>query len=170
MDKNNIVFSYFLAASLFYNEAVLWRGRYFPRCLLLFNKAVFPGCAAGHSSRVGLHGDSGVMERMLPLFITYEKLVFQPTARMLWDILLKGSFTCRGAGRLTGLPEGLEEAAERHGYNLYQEMLELRSERIEQERRKGELAFKLRTSALERVGLKNVREYHRKQLNQEYEQ
>lgn len=63
--------------------------------------------------------------------------------------------------------ETLEEKIKQHGYSLYKEIEQLYRQRLNREREKGELAFRLRREAIARLGLKGVREHRLKQLERE---
>jgi len=110
--------------------------------------------------------------RIMPLFLADDGRVFAPTARHIWDQLLTTPPTIlRHLDVETSHQafERLQEAAERQGKTIYDELVQAHRERLAREREKGEYAFAARRRAIERIGLPQVRNHRLSLLEQEEE-
>ncbi len=110
--------------------------------------------------------------RISPLFLADDGRVFAPTARHIWDQLLVTKPTIlRHLDVETSHQafERLQEAAERQGKTIYDELVQDHRERLAREREKGEYAFAARRRAIERIGLPQVRNHRLSLLEQEEE-
>ena len=110
--------------------------------------------------------------RISPLFLADDGRVFAPTARHIWDQLLVTKPTIlRHLDVETSHQafERLQEAAERQGKTIYDELVQDHRERLAREREKGEYAFAARRRATERIGLPQVRNHRLSLLEQEEE-
>lgn len=116
--------------------------------------------------RIGLNCTGRNIERMLPVFLSEEGKMYLPTARFIWERLMEEGREIHLAGfkDCGDILELLEEKLQQQGYSLFKEMEQLHRERINREREKGELAFRLRREAIAGVGLKGVREHRLRQL------
>lgn len=125
--------------------------------------------------RISLHTAGGREQRFLALFLTEDGRVFGPTARTIWE-------------RLIDLPNGLSQAgeeisgstavdafdasrtaAEAQGAAVFEELAAAHQMSILRERKKGAHAFSSRRSAVERLGLPQVRA-HRLRILEDEEQ
>ncbi|ROR32580.1 helicase-related protein [Inmirania thermothiophila] len=110
--------------------------------------------------------------RIMPLFLADDGRVFAPTARHIWDQLVVTKPTIlRHLDVETSHQafERLQEAAERQGKTIYDELVQAHRERLAREREKGEYAFAARRRAIERIGLPQVRNHRLSLLEQEEE-
>ena len=108
--------------------------------------------------------------RIMPLFMTDEGKVLVPTARHVWDLLLTREPEVLGhldPETSQSIFTRLQEAAERQGEAIYNELVQVHQERLAREREKGERTFAARRKAIERIGLPQVRNYRLKMLEQE---
>lgn len=118
--------------------------------------------------RVSLVTGHKELARKMPLFLSVEGKIFEPTARILWDKLLEESnlefngFATNDIG-----VQRIFEAAKKRGFDIFKEIEEQHNKRMELEEKKGKLAFRLRREAIERMGLENVRKARRKDLQRE---
>lgn len=119
--------------------------------------------------RIGLNCTGRKIERMLPAFLSEEGKLYLPTARFIWERLLDEGqdIVFTGFKECCDVLQVLEEKVQQQGYSLFKEMEQLHQEIIKREKEKGDLAFRLRREAIAQVGLKGVREYRLKQLDQE---
>jgi len=110
--------------------------------------------------------------RILPLFLADDGRVFVPTAWHIWDQLLVTSPSILGHLDMQASQEAfarLREAAETQGKPLYEELAQAHRARLARDREKGEYAFSARRSAIERIGLPQVRSHRLRLLQQEQE-
>jgi len=122
--------------------------------------------------RVGLQGGHHSRQRVLPLFYTDTGQVFLPLAQRFWEKLDSAdSFAFLGYKDFDETAfEKLEKCALGYGNGIFQELESNHLEIVQKEEEKGRLAFKLRRSAIERIGLPNVRNYRLRQLEKEEEE
>lgn len=109
-------------------------------------------------------------QRMMPLFLADNGRVFIPTARFIWDQLMTA--TPQMHGHLMPDEAGdayprLRQAAEQHGKPLFDDLLRMHRQMLQQEREKAAYAFAARRKAIERVGLPQVRAHRLQRLAQE---
>lgn len=110
--------------------------------------------------------------RIMPLFLADDGRMLAPTARYIWDQLLTTQVTIlrhldmeishQAFDRLRG-------AAEQQGKTIYDELVQAHREHLLREREKGEYAFAARRRAIERIGLRQVRNHRLSLLEREEE-
>jgi hypothetical protein len=113
---------------------------------------------------------------MLPLFLSSEGKLLEPTARLIWERLI----SLEGEPQLLSASLSPAEAAQAYdrshqqaqqqGRPLFDELQAKHQQKLERERRKQELAFASRQRAIEQLGLPQVRDFRRAQLQQEEQQ
>ena len=109
-------------------------------------------------------------QRILPLFLSDNGMVYLPTARHLWDQLLSASpqvHSVLEASASQVIFEKLQNAAEEHGRPIYEALVHEHRTRIARERVKADYAFTARRRTIERIGLPQVRNYRLNLLAQE---
>ncbi len=123
--------------------------------------------------RIALTTPDWNRQRIMPLFVSQQGRTFTPTAHFIWEQLL--TETPRILGHLP--PDAaqdsyprLRDAAEQQGKSLYNELLRMHRQWLQQEREKAAYAFSARRQAIERVGLPQVRAHRLQQLAQEEQQ
>jgi hypothetical protein len=124
--------------------------------------------------RIALESAEERMERVLPIFLSDDDRVLAPTARAVWDRLIEaeatGVTTVPGNLDGAGAREAFERsrrAAEEHGAALYRELLARYLDKMRRERKKAEHAFDARRRAIDRLGLPQVQQHRRRQLDTE---
>jgi hypothetical protein len=123
--------------------------------------------------RVTLQTGDGKTQRILPVFVSDEGKVLNPTARAVWDRLLErdhslGSIVSSTADSSSATAyESVRRAAETQGRDVFRELSAKHSQKIDRERRKGMRAFEARRRALDRIGLTQVKQYRVSQLDKE---
>ncbi len=108
--------------------------------------------------------------RIMPLFLSDNGMVYQPTARHIWDQLLATHFTTKSSLESTeslSIYERLHHAAEEHGKPIYDSLLAEHQARIIREREKSDYAYVARKRSIERIGLQQVRTHRLNLLEQE---
>lgn len=125
--------------------------------------------------RVGIEGAGPRGLRVIPVFVADDGRALAPTARAVWDRLLDAD-----ADSLAFSPSAvagdeaerayarLERAAEEAGAGVYEGLLVAYRASSEREARKMADAFAARRRAAARVGLREVREYRLRQIDQEF--
>ncbi|HAF50683.1 MAG TPA: helicase, partial [Synergistaceae bacterium] len=109
-------------------------------------------------------------QRIMPLFLADNGMVYMPTARHVWDQLLAASIHVRSvmeASVSQAAFEKLQNAAEEHGKPIYEALVQEHRCRIAREREKADYAFAARRRTVERIGLPQVRNYRLNLLAQE---
>jgi hypothetical protein len=109
-------------------------------------------------------------QRIMPLFLADNGMVYMPTARHVWDQLLSASIHVRSvmeASVSQAVFEKLQNAAEEHGKPIYEALVQEHRGRIAREREKADYAFAARRRTVERIGLPQVRNYRLNLLAQE---
>ena len=109
-------------------------------------------------------------QRIMPLFLSDNGMVYMPTARHVWDQLLSASIHVRSvmeASVSQAAFEKLQNAAEEHGKPIYEALVQEHRCRIAREREKADYAFAARRRTVERIGLPQVRNYRLNLLAQE---
>ncbi len=123
--------------------------------------------------RVSLQTSEGKTQRILPMFVSDEGRVLNPTARAVWDRLLERDHSQLSvvaetdAGASAAAYETAHSAAEAQGRDVFRELSAKHAQRIARERRKGTRAFEARRRALDRIGLTHVKQYRVSQLEKE---
>jgi len=123
--------------------------------------------------RVNLQTSEGKTQRILPVFVSDEGRVLNPTARAVWDRLLERDHSQLSVVAATDVNtsaaayETAHRAAEAQGRDVFRELSAKHAQRIERERRKGTRAFEARRRALDRIGLTQVKQYRVSQLEKE---
>ncbi len=121
--------------------------------------------------KVSLGRDAESRSRYLPVFVSGEGRVLQPTARAVWDALaaleletatIRSAYLRGEASR--ALEERSTEAARSAAEGLYRELLARHEDETRRRRRNGERAFEARRAMIERVGLQHVRQHRLKKL------
>ncbi len=112
-------------------------------------------------------------QRLLPLFINEKGRVFLPTGRAIWDQLLledAGDLSWLTGDEAAHCYAQSRRAAEAQGQAVYQQMLQACQAQQAQEREKALYRFSSRRSAIEHVGLPEVRQYRLEHLEEEKRQ
>lgn len=124
--------------------------------------------------RVSIEGAGPRALRILPVFVADDGRVLAPTARAVWDRLLEAEPDALDLGRkAVAGPDAaqvfsrLERAVEEAGAGVYEGLLAEQRAATEREARKMADAFTARRRAVGRVGLREVREYRMRQLEQD---
>lgn len=120
--------------------------------------------------RIAIQTDEWSQRRIMSLFVNDDGRTLAPTARRIWDEMLTVDVTIRG------YVEGEEadriyhrslDTAVTNGKHVYGELLDAHRNRLRREQEKGEYAFSVRRSAVERIGLPEVRSHRLSQLSRE---
>jgi hypothetical protein len=109
-------------------------------------------------------------QRVMPLFLADNGMVYMPTARHVWDQLLAASTQVRSLLDVAVSQAAfakLQSAAEEHGKPIYEARVQEHRVRIAREREKADYAFAARRKTVERIGLPQVRNYRLNLLAQE---
>ena len=123
--------------------------------------------------RVTLQTSEGQTQRILPIFVSDEGRVLNPTARAVWDRLLEQDHSQLEVVAPSedeascAAYEACRSAAELQGRDVFRELSAKHAERIGRERRKGTRAFEARRRAIDRIGLTQVKQYRVSQLEKE---
>lgn len=121
--------------------------------------------------RICLKTTDSAAYRMMPLFVSDEGKVLVPTANAIWDKLINGKEAePQGSDAVVDATEvlkSLTKQAERSGESIFSELMKAHKAHLESERNKQERAFEARKTAIERIGLPQVRQYRLKQLERE---
>jgi hypothetical protein len=127
--------------------------------------------------RVAVQTSEGRSQRMLPLFLSSEGKLLEPTARLIWErlISLEGELQLLANAQLSPAEaaqayDHSHQEAQQQGRPLFDELQAKHREKLERERCKQELAFAARQRAIEQLGLSQVRDFRRAQLQQEEQQ
>jgi superfamily II DNA or RNA helicase len=108
--------------------------------------------------------------RIMPLFLADNGMVYMPTARHVWDQLLSETTRVHSildAEVFKSAFARLKTAAEEHGKPIYEVLVQEHRGRIARERQKANYAFAARRKTVERIGLRQVRDYRLNLLTQE---
>ena len=120
--------------------------------------------------RIGIASAASNRHRILALFLSDTGNMFAPTARHLWDRLLKVAPEVKGHLENDDAKQALallSQAAEQHGRPIYNDLVQEHSSRLIREREKGEYAFLARHKIIKRIGLPQVRDYRLSLLRKE---
>ena len=120
--------------------------------------------------RITLHTEEWNRYRIMPLFIDDEHKVFIPAARYIWDRLLSDDIKILGYFDGEYLESKFEifwKSAEKYGESFYEELIKAYHAYLDREKEKMEYAFRAKLKATQRVGLREVREYRLKKLEEE---
>lgn len=101
-------------------------------------------------------------QRIMPLFLADNGMVYMPTARHLWDQFLSASTPVRSFLDVevsTSDFVKLQNAAEEHGKSIYEAMVQEHRLRLAREREKDNYSLSVRRTAIERIGLAQVRDH-----------
>ena len=127
--------------------------------------------------RVAVQTSEGRSQRLLPLFLSSEGKLLEPTARLIWErlISLDGELQLLPGSQLSSVEaaqayDRSHQQAQQQGRPLFDELQAKHKQRLERERRKQELAFAARQRVIEQLGLPQVRDFRRAQLQQEEQQ
>lgn len=121
---------------------------------------------------VVLGSDRDLAASTLPLFLHHDGRLLDPTARWLWEHLLRPS-TVMNAGEplrhaaAADAASRLHAAAEQRGGSVYSQLVERLRGQIVAERARGSEAFAARRAALARIGLPSVRKARLVELDAE---
>jgi superfamily II DNA or RNA helicase len=124
--------------------------------------------------RIALRTTGGRSQRMLPLFVSDEGRVLAPTARAVWDRLIDldadsvdlTEAAVEGDASIQAFEEGRSEA-ESQGHTVFTELMDTHSQRQAQLRKKARRAFDARRKAIDRIGLPQVQNHRRRELERE---
>jgi hypothetical protein len=124
--------------------------------------------------RVAVQSNEGRSQRILPLFFSTEGKLLEPTARLIWErlISLDGDLKLLEESQLFPVEaaqayDRSHQLAHQQGRPLFNELQAKHQQKLERERRKQELAFASRQRSIEQLGLPQVRDFRRAQLQQE---
>ncbi len=123
--------------------------------------------------RIEVAGGEWQRHRFMPLFINEEGQVFHPTARRIWeDLIKKGVIPERylKGNETTAVFRQAREEAERHGRSVYEALRSEYNKHMQDEKAKAEYAFAARRRAIEKIGLPEVRNQRLAELEQERQQ
>lgn len=122
--------------------------------------------------RVGLQGGNHSRQRVLALFATDDGKVFMPVAERVWEKLSNvDAFAFTGFRNFdTAAFSKLEQSALNYGQGIYRDLEAIHLEMVQKEEEKGNLAFRLRRAAINRIGLDNVRNFRLRKLSREEEE
>jgi len=112
--------------------------------------------------RIGLVTGDWNRHRIMPFFLADNGKVYLPTARHVWDQLLAIEPIIRGHMDEATAHESIEamqRAAELHGKSVYDALVQEHRGMMERESEKGSYSFGSRRTAIERIGLPQVREH-----------
>ena len=106
----------------------------------------------------------------MPIFLHDDGRVLLPTARHIWEQLISDQIHLHnhlvGEDAILAF-ERIWKAAEIQGKPIYEELLQVHTQQLAQERVRGERTFLARRQAVERIGLSTVRTHRATQLLQE---
>lgn len=124
--------------------------------------------------RVAVEGAGVRAQQVLPVFVTDDGRSLTPTAYGVWDRFLEAAPESLQLmpGAVSGLAaeqayQDLRQVAEKAGALVYEGLLREQRVVADRETRKMTEAFSARRHALDRVGLREVREYRIRQLEEE---
>lgn len=124
--------------------------------------------------KIGLGRNGESRSRYLPVFVSDEGRILQPTARAVWEALaaLEVETAVLRTAHVSGeavraLEEQVAEAALGAAEALYRELLARHEEETRRRRKNGERAFEARRAMIDRVGLGHVRQHRLKKLDAE---
>jgi superfamily II DNA or RNA helicase len=117
--------------------------------------------------RVSLNAGESHSARVLPLFVHDDGRVLGPSARHVWENLLRPNVLVESSANETSeaaeaIYARIADIARREGEGVYRALLERHQARLQRERNKNRYSFGARRAAIERIGLANVRQ---KRLN-----
>ena len=121
--------------------------------------------------KIGLSAGNISRRRFLPVFVDREGRVFQPTALRIWDLLLSARIEqveVAAAGDAESCFDRSRKAALAQGECIFAEMAKQHATRIKEERERAEYAYAARRKAIDRIGLRTVRERRRDRLDADY--
>ena len=108
--------------------------------------------------------------RIMPLFVHDDGPVLMPTARSIWERLLsaRAEFSQSiHSGQSVAAYEKVRDHAVQQGRQQYRDVQSVLRQRIARERERKNFAFAVRRSAVERIGLPEVRDFRLARLDQE---
>ena len=109
--------------------------------------------------------------RFLPLFVSDDGRVYQPTAKRIWDLLLTqtielAGFDLTGEDAVAAFTKS-QELATQYGEKLYAEIATEQRSWLNREAEKMDYAFSARRRVIDKVGLPAVRSHRLARLDQE---
>ncbi len=116
------------------------------------------------------HASLSRQRRIMPLFLADNGMVYMPTARHLWDLLLAAGAkvpAILGPEESHAVFEKLQSVAEEYGKPVYEALVLEHRNSILRERKKAEYAFAARRRVIDRLGLPQVRNYRLNLLSME---
>ena len=124
--------------------------------------------------QIALRTQGDCSHKMLPLFISDEGRVLAPTARAVWDRLIgtgspgKDMYSATITGEAAeAVYEQARQEAERHGYTVFSELVDIHRRRQVLQQKKGRRSFTARRKVIERIGLPQVRNHRLRELERE---
>jgi len=120
--------------------------------------------------RISIQTDEWSQRRIMSLFAHDDGRMLAPTARRIWDEILTADVAIRGyveGGDTDRIYHRALDAAVANGELVYGELQDAHRKRLRREQDKGEYAFAVRRSAVERIGLPEVRSHRLSQLSRE---
>lgn len=111
-----------------------------------------------------------VRKSYIPVFISRDNKVFNQTARAVWNQLLTSSSKLLGiydVKESREISDLLISTSIEEGVSAYEYMKAAHAEVIRREEKRGKVAFNARRHAIEKLGLKEVRDYRLNKVDQE---
>ncbi|MDP2645951.1 MAG: helicase-related protein [Desulfobacterales bacterium] len=122
---------------------------------------------------ISLRAADWEQRKCLPLFIHDDGRNLIPTANYLWDLMISETpaiYTFLEGGELETVFDRLRKYAEESGKPIFEELVRKHQDRLAEEREKTQYSFKSRRSAINRLGLAEVRAYRLSKLELEAKQ
>ena len=117
--------------------------------------------------KIALYTEDWNQYRIMPLFIDDKHRVLIPTSRYIWDRLLSDDVQVHGyfyEEDFESKFKVLWENAEKQGESFYEELIKAYHTYLAREKEKMEYTFSKKLKAIQRVGLREVRDYRLRQL------
>lgn len=118
--------------------------------------------------QVALYSDKNKLVRFFPLFESTDGKYFKPSAEKIWNGIIAGKASFSQEQTQADL-SSCEAEALRTGQQYYHVLKDKHEEIIKRKINSKKLLFSARQRAIQQIGLKTVRNYRQKQLNNEIE-
>lgn len=120
--------------------------------------------------KVGIADGLWRQQRVFPIFLSADGTLFQRTAERLWDGLAARSIEATALEEVDPvLIDEAESAAEKLGTEFYEQVVEKTRQRAKRRMASLNVSYVQRRTALNKIGLDNVRESRRRDLDAEFE-
>ena len=120
-----------------------------------------------HYNKLGI---PAVRKSYIPVFVSEDNKVFNQTARAVWNQLLTSPSKLLGmcnSQESEKISDLLISTSVEEGKSAYEYMKASHAEVVKREEKRGKVAFNARRHAIEKLGLKEVRDYRLNKVNQE---